>query len=258
MATIKVIGVANMSPEAMRIILLHKGYKISVTGEQGALPTLVEGRRHLILVPDYRQLDALAPQADLIHRVVVTARGHHEAVVQRGIPLLDATINDGILQYTDLKTAEQYYQAVENNAVDLVLGATPAVVESPKRVTRTSQPKTMAAYLDTVRLQFPDQDAFDRCVATPSCLYCLKALSKDDFRAAVHAAITAGLDKTVAKSLYLWVKQYQAVIYDAAAEALKRAVPTEKVAQRHGVPTEDLDLLVAAFRKTSPRPPQGE
>jgi hypothetical protein len=257
MPTIKVIAVANMSPEAMRIILLHKGYKISVTGEHGAMPTLAEGRRHLILVPDYRQLDALAPQADMIHRVVVIARGHHEAVVQRGIPLLDAIINDGILQYTDLKTAEQYYQAVENDAIDLVLGETAAVTEPTKRVTHTSQPATLAAYLDTVNSQFPDQDAFDRCVATPSCLYCLKALSKDDYRAAVHAAIAAGLDKATAKSLYLWVKQYQAVIYDAAAEALKRAVPTERVAQRHGVPTEDLDLLVAAFRKTSTRPSPG-
>jgi hypothetical protein len=252
MPVVKVVAFAQMSPEAIRVIMMHKGYKVTVPDDNGILPPLSEGKRNLVLLPDYRHLDLLGAQADRIHRVIVMARGHHEVMVQRGIPLLDSTVVDGTLQYGEVKTADQHVKAVERDAVDLMLGV-PVAVPDPKpktKVTRTRQPKTLTAHFDLVREHLADADAVDRFVVRPSCLYCLKALAKEDYRAAVHAAVAAGLDKSVAKQVYTWTRQYQAIIHAAAMEVITKAIASDEVAEHHGVPAEDLDLLASVYRVT--------
>lgn len=250
MPSIQAVAFAFMSPDALWVILKYKGYKILVAGDRGEVTPPAGVKNLLVMVPDFKQIRALAPVADQIHRVLVLAKGQHAAVVKQGIPLLDATVQpDGSLAHGEIKTAEQYKQEIEKLAVEVdlaPLAKAPLPLPTPKK---TKVPDTLVGYVvDYVDSLVPADFPLATLVTKPAVLFCLGNLTKPEYKASLKAAVQAGLDNQAAKNLYRWVQQYSVIIADAAHVAVTKAEPTGKIAMRYAVPQEDLDLIVSVYR----------
>lgn len=249
MPSIQAVAFAFMSPDALWVILKYKGYKILVAGDRGEVTPPPGVKNLLVMVPDFKQVRALAPVADQIHRVLVLAKGQHAAVVKQGIPLLDAVVQpDGSLAHGEVKTAEQYKQEIERLAVEMDLAPLVKAPLPPPTPKKTRVPDTLAGYMDHVDSLVPADFPLDTLVTRPAVLFCLGNLTKPEYKASLKAAVQAGLDNQAGKNLYRWVQQYSCIIADAAHVAITKAEPTGKIAMRYAVPQEDLDLIVSTYR----------
>lgn len=249
MASIQAVGFAIMSPESLWVILKYRDYKILVANEDGTVVVPAGTKNLVVIAPDFKRLNALAPMADQIHRVLVMAKGQHPAVLKRGIPLLDAVVQpDGSLVPCEVKPAQQYRNEIEREAVEIDLAVPVVPVTAPPPAKRTKTPGTLAAHVDHIGSLVPASFPLDSLISKPAGLFCLGSLSRQEYKASLKAAVQAGLDDQAAKHLYRWVQQYSVVIANAAQAAITKAESTGKLAARFAVPQEDLDLIVSVYR----------
>ena len=262
MSKVKAVAFAFFSPDGLRIILKSKNYRVYMHTSADELPVLKDEARNLVIVPNIDRLDDLLPLADKIHRVVVLARGKHEAVIQRGIPMVDSIIGDDAIEMVPVRTAERYCQAVEEEAVEIeltterakpfqprpVIPPTPAANESDE-----GTPQTLTQYVDHLAEIWEtvvDLD-FDQSLVEPAALYCVGELSNDDIKIVLRKLIKHGLDKDEAKNFYAWLKEYLGLVLDAAREAVGGESTMMNIAKRYEVPVGDLQLIADVYKNQS-------
>jgi len=255
---VKTVAFAFFSPDGLRIILKSKNYRVYMHTNADELPALKDEARNLVIVPNIDRLDDLLPIADKIHRVVVLARGKHEAVIQRGIPMVDSIIGDDVIEMVPVRTAERYCQAVEEEAVEIELSAErakpfqprPVITPTPAADESEGTPQTLTQYVDHLAEIWEtvvDLD-FDQSLVEPAALYCVGELSNDDIKIVLRKLIKHGLDKNEAKDFYAWLKEYLSLVLDAAREAIGGESTMMNIAKRYEVPVGDLQLIADVYK----------
>jgi hypothetical protein len=255
------VGFAFFSPDGIRVMFMYKPYKIFMHTNPDELPKLGDGGKNLVLVPNIDRLDDLIPLADKIYRVVVFARGKHEVLLRRGIPLIDSIVQDDDIVMVETRTTERYCQAVENEAVEVELKISENV-SVHKKIAPVVKPEVANSDLDeededTSLIYHIDQIAgawakvrdldFDGDFVEPSALFCVGEIAVDVFKQTMKNLIAHGLSKDAASSYFRWLKTYQTEVIDAAREAVDGETPIRDIALRYDIPETDLTLIAEAY-----------
>jgi len=254
--TVPTVAFAFLSPDALRIFLELKNYRVSVfTGEDSTL-NLRENKpdSNIVILPNFAKRGLLATVADRIGRLVVLTNGRHEELLDYNIPILDATIDaeDGQLIPLEDMTPNAYVKKIGTAAVGLELTAPPAVVQ---KVQTPKAPTTLDAWLDEIDTVCPENITFNRQVEYPICQYLVGELGRADFQGAMKALVSAGAQKQVVQNFYKWLtNDYADAMASAMIEHLdldttpgKQELPASALAIKHKVTERDILLLANIY-----------
>jgi len=253
--TIPTVAFAFLSPDALRIFLEIKNYRVSVfTGDISTL-NLREHKpdSNIIILPNFAKRGLLAPIADQIGRLVVLTNGRHEELLDYNIPILDATFdtNDGQIVPLEDMTPNYYVTKIGEAAVGLELSAAHAEAPVQKKVQVPKAPITLDAWLDKIDAACPDDTVFAQQVEYPICQYLVGELGRADFQGAMKALVSAGTEKQVVQNFYKWLtNDYADSMASAMIECLdlnpvpgKQELPASALAAKHKVAERDIQLL---------------
>jgi len=252
--TAKTVAFAFFSPDGLRVIFMNKNYRVFMHTSADELPPLKEEARNLVIVPNIDRLNDLAPLTDRIHRIIVLARGKHEAIIQRGIPLVDSIVREDEIEMVPTRTAERYCQAVEEEAVDIELSVKPEVPKQskvrkkPEVELQEETPSTLTQYIDHLAENWVVVDLdFDHDLVEPTALFLVGETTQDEFKLKLKKLIKHGFAKETARSFYSWAKSYLELILDAAREAIEDDAVMINIAKRYAVPIGDLQLIADVY-----------
>ena len=254
--TIPTVAYGFIGPDAIRIFLQLKGYQVSLfKGDLDQLDLREDKpERNVVLLPNFAKLPLLEPVADQIAYLIVLTKGRHDAVVERGIPLLDSYIDqDGVLQQAEARRPEWFVNQMKEVAVEIALanGAQPKLVITPEK---PSAPTTLDAWFNEIEGTcydaFVDTDQFERDVEFQVCGFLTGELSQNDFKRALKKIQKAGGDNDTLKSFYHWLTKNDYA--DRMASAMRRyqqpasedaALPPSALAKQQQVDARDIELL---------------
>lgn len=254
--TVPTVAFAFLSPDALRIFLEIKNFRVSVfTGEDSSL-NLRENKpdTNIIILPNFAKRGLLVDVIDRIGRLVVLTNGRHEELLDHNIPILDATVaDDGQLVPLEDSTPNYYVRKIGEAAVDLVLTAAKKPVR--KKPQKAKAPTSLDMWLDKIDTACPDDVVFTQQVEYPICQYLVGQLGQTDFQGAMKALVTAGADKSVVQGFYRWLTNDYADAMAAAMiehldldpKAASQGLPPSALATKHKVAERDIQLLDNIF-----------
>lgn len=254
--TVRAVAFAFLDPEALRIFLRFKGFNVTVaSGDASVLKGMKPNGKNIVILPNFAKRHVLAEHAAAIDTVLLLTNGKHDDIVSRGIPMLDATLQDGVLVEEKPRTPHWYIDKIQTVAVPLVLDDDPLPkkkkpeVETAVDVSAFDSLDHWLSYIDEQKCAGVRNFAVD--IEHPVCLYLVGEMSRSEFKSALKALTKRGADKNLLQAFYRWVDDDYAERMQQAMTRYLKPKNTDKIpsvfklAKKFKVASVDIELLEA-------------
>lgn len=256
--SIPTVAFAYLSPVALRVFLKYSGgYRVTVFVDENNFELLGDKpSKNIVILPNFAKRSKLLPYADRIGRLIVLVNNNHQELVDRGIPILDAVIDDeGDLHKKSKQHTPHYFAKLIHEAatdLDIETPTPPKSKGASSGDKSTRDNKTLDNWFDSFDSAAGEEVDLDD-VMVPACQFLVGELGKGDFQNALKAVVSDGIDKKLVISFYRWATS------DSYAIALGKAIkahlwpesddmPSMKAtAKRFSVDIQDLDILEGIY-----------
>ena len=249
------VAFAYLSPDALRVFLTLKGYRVNVfTGDKDALDLRRDKpSTNVVILPNFAKRAELVPIIDQVGTLLVLTNGKHEDVIAHSIPILDADIDDqGELHCAKPRSPHYYMKKISEASVALQIDDSLPSPDPIKKTTadhRTSLDSWFSLLDDVVGTE----TNFDYDVEFPTCQFLIGELGKADFQNAMKKLVTDGADKATVRDFYKWLTATYADPVSAAIRAYlwpktaEDELTAAAVAKAHRVHVHDIELLEGIY-----------
>lgn len=264
--TVKAVGFAFCSPEVIILFSDAKKDHLHLFPPEKSEPSLDlsdDSRRHVILLRALEKLGQLNEYGDQIHRLLIFGVSRPDDLLDMGIPLLDAVLNEGKLEPNRRQTREELLRRIEDEAVDLPLTSLKrgrrikeaAVVEKPAAPTITfvSQIKALRKLLGKDSpLDFVND------LGIPAVERLMDDITREEFKAnCKRLSVDGGLPEKTAHDFYRWVEGFgegkgpelgravDAYLYPSSS---MKGFSVVEISEKFGVDPKDVEFVANTYK----------
>jgi len=248
--TVKAAAFAFLGPDALRIVLANRGYRVSIYSGDPKTLMLVSDGNNVVILPNMSKKDSLYKYADKIKYLLLYVDGKASEARTLGIPILDADIVDGRLQLKDSRTPAEYIELIEKKSSDLTLvdrEKTHSAVKSPNK----GWPETYDAWLSLLEKLVSKDVDFQETVEIPTFMFLAALSDKESLKADIKRIINNEKTKKAATYFFKWLigddgkslsKAYLSFMADTEADIYD-------IAEKYDVEPDDLILLYSTAKE---------
>ena len=243
--TIRSVAFAFLGPDALRIVLVSKGYHVSMYSGDPKTLTFRSDGNNIVITSINTDRNTLFTYADKIKFLILHTEGQFSDAAALGLPILDITDKDGDNKLVRNNTPSDYVRMIEGTKSSITLTSGQ---EKPVKKQKKSWPDTYDGWLSLLE-KLVDIEDFVSTVEMPIYNYITKMTDKDALKQTMKGIINSDRTKKAITLCYKW-------LVGSSGEALSKAfiaftANTDniyEIAEHFDVDPDDL-LLLYSIRK---------